>query len=86
MVVLDASKYGIPPSNPKITFGVGTDHATALVIPSFVQLSLVDASPSQKSTHKGVAVRRFDGVGSKIAAGNHLSPICSGVANLFANV
>jgi hypothetical protein len=84
MVVLDASKYGIPPSNPKITFGVGTDHATALVIPSFVQLSL-DASPSQKSTHKGFAVR-FDGVGSEIAASNHLSPICSGVANLFANV
>lgn len=35
MVVPDASKYGIPPSNPKTTFGVGTENATALVIPSF---------------------------------------------------
>ena len=35
MVVPDASRYGIPPSNPKTTFGVGTENATALVIPSF---------------------------------------------------
>jgi hypothetical protein len=35
MVVADESKYGIPPSNPKTTFGVGTEYATALVIPSF---------------------------------------------------
>jgi hypothetical protein len=35
MVVEDANKYGIPPSNPKTTYGVGTECATALVIPSF---------------------------------------------------
>ncbi len=84
MVVLDASRYGIPPSNPKTTYGWGTEYATALVIPSFVYLNL-DASSTLGVTHKGFAVR-LDCIGSIIPAGDHLRPICSGVTNLFANV
>lgn len=84
MVVAEESKYGIPPSNPKTTYGVGTEYATALVISSFTNLSS-DASPTLGSTHKGIAVR-LDGIRSIIPASNHLRPIFSGVANLFANV
>jgi hypothetical protein len=84
MVVPEESKYGIPPSNPKTTYGVGTEYATALVISSFVYISF-DASPTLDYTHKGFAVF-LDGIRSIITAGNHLRPICSGVANLFANV
>jgi len=84
--VPEESKYGIPPSNPKTTYGVGTEYAMALVISSFAYLSF-DASPTLGSTHKGFAARvRFDGIRSIIPASNHLRPICSGIANLFANV
>jgi hypothetical protein len=84
MVVPEESKYGIPPSNPKTTYGVGTEYATALVISSFAYISF-GASPTLDYTHKGFAVR-LDGIRSIIPAGNHLRPICSGVANLFANI
>jgi hypothetical protein len=39
MVAPEESKYGIPPSNPKTTYGVGTEYATALVISSFAYIS-----------------------------------------------
>ncbi len=80
----DDSKYGIPPSNPKTTFALGTECATALVIPSFVYLSF-GASLISGPTHEGFVVR-LDGIGSIIPASNHFGPICSGVTNLFANV
>jgi hypothetical protein len=89
MVVADAAKYGIPPNSPKTTYGLGTEYATALVIPSFTgklclsQDTWCFATPMP--TYKGLAVH-FDGVRGEVSTGNDFRPIRSGVANLFANV
>jgi hypothetical protein len=79
MVVPEKSKYGIPPSNPKTTYGVGTKCATVLVISSFAYLSF-DTSPNLGYTHKGFAVH-LDSIRSIIPTSNYLRPICSGVTN-----
>jgi hypothetical protein len=84
MVVPEESKYGIPLSNPKTTYGVGTKCTTVLIISSFAYLSF-DASPNLGYTHKGFAVH-LDGIRSIIPTSDHLCPICSGVTNLFTNI
>ena len=89
MVVADAAKYGTPPSSPKSTYGLGTEYATALVIPSFTEKfrfsKMLDASLFRKFTHEGLTVC-FHCVCSKVASGNDFRPIRSGIADLLANI
>jgi hypothetical protein len=74
----------MPPSNPKTTYGVGTECATALVIPSLCSISAY-CFTVPGFTHEGFAVW-LDGVVCEISARDYLGPICGGVADLFTDV